>query len=188
MSSRPEEPARTAGASAQTRSASWLNAVSSLLGSTLFATRILLALPVVILVLAAMGAFVYGLVVFIYGLVDVVQHPYPVGNRIGLFLLVVDMFLVGATLFIAAVGLYELFLRRGDDESAAHMPNWLRMRDLTDLEARVIVMIVLVVSVTFVEIVVDQPAGLEVLGLGAGIALVIGALTLFVRFGERSAR
>jgi hypothetical protein len=49
----------------------------------------------------------------------------------------------------------------------------------------VIAMIVLVVSVSFVEVVVDTPSGRQVLDLGAGIAAVVVALTVFLRLGGR---
>ena len=42
-------------------------------------------------------------------------------------------------------------------------------------------MIILVLSVSFAEVVVDAPSGKTALELGAGIALVIAALTIFLR-------
>ena len=42
-------------------------------------------------------------------------------------------------------------------------------------------MIVLVLSVSFAEVAVDAPSGLEVLELGGGIAVIIIALTAFMR-------
>jgi hypothetical protein len=58
------------------------------------------------------------------------------------------------------------------------------MRDLNDLKARVTSMLILVAAVTFVDIALTgtlQPLG--VFYLGAGVALVIAALTAFLRFG-----
>jgi uncharacterized membrane protein YqhA len=149
-------------------------------------SRFVVLLPVVTLVVAATAAFVYGVAVFVNGVADVIAHPFPVGNRIGLFLLVIDLFLVGATLLIAAVGFYELFVARVAPEQRSGIPGWLRMDDLNDLKARVISMIVLVVAVAFVEFVVDQSAGIGVLEIGAGVALVITALVAFLRFGGRA--
>jgi uncharacterized protein (TIGR00645 family) len=137
-------------------------------------------IPVVILVAAALGAFVYGTAVFIHSVSTIVSHPFPVGNQIGLFLLDVDLFLIGATLLISAVGFYELFIRRIHLGQATRMPAWLEMRDLNDLKARVIAMIVLVLAITFVEVVADSASGQHALELGGGIALVIAALTAFL--------
>jgi hypothetical protein len=102
-------------------------------------------------------------------------------------LLLTDLFLVGATLMIAAFGLYELFITRIDpSRPGMRLPGWLRMNDLNDLKARVISMIILVAAVTFVDVVVEtEPdGGLNTFYLGSGIAVVIAALTAFMRFGR----
>jgi len=138
-------------------------------------------IPVVVLLLAALGAFVYGTLVFVHSVRQVVDHPFPVGHHIGLFLLDVDLFLIGATLLISAVGFYELFVREIPTETSPRVPAWLQMSDLNDLKGRVIAMIVLVASVSFVEVVVDAPSGRQALQLGLGIASVIVALTVFLR-------
>lgn len=139
--------------------------------------------PVAVLLLAGLGAFVYGTALFIYSVQQILDHAFPVGHKIGLFLEDVDLFLIGATLLISAVGFYELFIGEVRPKGSVRVPTWLEMRDLNDLKARVIAMIVLVVSVSFVEVVVDQPSGDHVLDLGGGIALVIVALTVFLRLG-----
>ncbi len=143
--------------------------------------RWLILVPVVVLVVAAVGAFAYGAEVLVNSVGEVVRHPNPVGNKIGLFLLIVDLLLIGATLLIAAIGLYELFISRVDSPGASQLPEWLQMYDLNDLKVRVIAMIVLVAAVSFVEAVVDAESGLQVLELGGGIAAVILALTLFLK-------
>ena len=104
-------------------------------------SRVLVVVPVVVLVLSSFGAFVYGTDVFVNSVREIVDHPLPVGNKIGLFLLVVDLFLIGATLLIAAFGLYELFIHRLESDGASHLPAWLAMSDLNDLKARVISMV-----------------------------------------------
>jgi uncharacterized membrane protein YqhA len=144
----------------------------------------LVMVPIAVLVISAAAAFIYGTGLLIWSLVEIIPHPFPVGHKIGLFLLVVDLFLVGATLLIAAIGFYELFISRIDVGGArASMPNWLVMRDLNDLKARVVSMLVLVAAVSFVDVVVDFPGGRDILFLGGAVALVIGALTAFLRFG-----
>jgi uncharacterized membrane protein YqhA len=140
-------------------------------------------IPIVVLLLAALGAFVYGTFYFIHSVRQIADHPIPVGHQIGEFLLDVDLFLIGATLLISAVGLYELFVREIQFGKETQIPSWLEMRDLNDLKGRIIAMIVLVLSVSFAEVVVDMYSGRHALELGGGIALVIAALTFFVRFG-----
>ena len=105
-------------------------------------------------------------------------------HNLGFLLLLTDLFLVGATLMIAAFGLYDLFITRIDTGPSLRLPAWLRMHDLNDLKARVISMIILVAAVTFVDVAVGSKAELNTLYLGAAVALVIAALTAFLRFGR----
>jgi uncharacterized membrane protein YqhA len=146
---------------------------------------LLVYIPVAVLLLGALGAFVYATVVFVDSVRRIVDHAFPVGHNIGLFFLDIDLFLIGATFLISAVGLFELFIKEINREKATSLPAWLEMRDLNQLKARIIAMIVLVLSVSFVEIVVDAPSGRQALDLGTGIAVVIIALTAFVRLGSR---
>ena len=115
--------------------------------------------PVAVLLLAGLGAFVYGTALFVNSVGHVVDHPFPIKHQIGLFLEVIDLFLIGATLLISSVGFFELFIYDVHRDGSTRIPTWLHMRDLNDLKARVIAMIVLVVSVSFVEVVVDSPSG-----------------------------
>jgi uncharacterized membrane protein YqhA len=150
----------------------------------LLVSRGLVLIPVVVLVVSAAATFVYGSALFIRTARDITGHPFPVGNKIGLFLLVIDLFLVGATLLISAIGFYELFISRIDTRGrGGHLPEWLVMRDLNDLKARVVSMLILVAAATFVDVVVDFHGGDDILFLGAAVALVIAALTGFLRFG-----
>jgi uncharacterized membrane protein YqhA len=162
---RPERPARAGAGRAERVLAVSLN---------------LAMIPAAFLLLAALAAFVYGAAVLVDLVVVIARHPFPVGHQIGLFLLDIDLFLIGATLLISAIGLYELFI--GEIRvGGTPMPAWLEMRDLNDLKGRVIAMIVLVLAVSFVELAVDEDNGLRVLELGGGIAVVILALTAFLR-------
>ena len=99
-----------------------------------------------------------------------------------MFLLDVDLFLIGATLLISAIGFYELFIREIPRDADTMLPAWLTMLDLNDLKGRVASMIVLVLAVSFAEAAVDYSEGLQILELGGASALVIIALTVFVRF------
>ncbi len=141
----------------------------------------LTVIPVAVLILAGFGAFAYGVAVFIHSIDAIVRHPFPVSHQVGYFLLDIDLFLIGVTLLISAVGLYELFIREIPDDQAASLPAWLQIRDLNDLKGRVIAMIILVLAVSFVETAVDSPDGRQLLELGGGVALVIVALTVFMR-------
>jgi uncharacterized membrane protein YqhA len=147
-------------------------------------------IPVVVLLLSAVAAFAYGADVFVEAFRQVIRHPLPVSDKISYFLVIIDLFLIGATLLIAAIGFYELFVASNSEgatrRAGSTLPQWLEMRDLNDLKVRVVAMAVLVSATTFVEVAVDTAAtGLEVLEVGGAVALVITALTIFLRYGER---
>ena len=151
-------------------------------GQALSLSRIFVIVPVIVLVLSALSSFAYGTYVFINSVTGIVDDRQLKHGNLGFLLLLTDLFLVGATLMIAAFGLYELFI--GRIRGRLVLPGWLRMNDLNDLKARVISMIILVAAVTFVDAVIESRDGLDTLYVGAGIALVIAALTWFLHFGR----
>ena len=145
----------------------------------------LIYIPVAVLLLGALGAFVYATFVFVDSVRQIVHHAYPVGHNIGLFFSGYRPLLDRGDV----PHLRDRFVRavhQGDqsDEHDVHAAAWLEMRDLNQLKARIIAMIVLVLSVSFVEVIVDAPNGRQALELGSGIAVIIIALTVFVRLGS----
>jgi uncharacterized membrane protein YqhA len=148
-------------------------------------SRIVVVVPVIVLLLAGISSFAYGTDVFVRSIARVVEDPELTSHNLGFLLLLTDLFLVGATLMIAAFGFYDLFIASMDaGGSSLRLPAWLRMRDLNDLKARVISMVILVAAVTFADVAVESEGGLNTLYLGAAVALVIIALTAFLRFGR----
>lgn len=152
----------------------------------LVACRLFVLVPVVVLALGALGSFAYGTELFVLAVHAVTAAALPVGDKIGQILVVIDLFLIGATLLIASFGFYELFVHRMASRESSRLPEWLQMRDLNDLKARVIAMIVLIIVVDFVEVLVDSQDGLHLLERGAAVALVIGALTAYVGISRRA--
>ncbi len=146
--------------------------------------RLLVLIPVIVLVLAAVGIFTYATLVFFASMPGLFAHPTPVGHKLSVFVVEIDLFLIGATLIIAAFGFYELFISRIGDGTRRRLPGWLEMRDLNDLKARVASMLILVAAVTFVDMVLAENLGPDILYLGVAVALVIGALIAFLRLGS----
>ncbi len=150
-------------------------------------TQLTVILPVVVLAISGVGAFVYACVYAVDSVRDIVHEPFHPQN-LRLFLTEIDLFLIGATLIIAAFGLYELFIDRIDPGPRGHrVPPWLEMHDLNDLKARVVSMIILVVAVTFADILLEFQQGPDILYLGGGVALVIVALTAYLRYASNGA-
>lgn len=149
--------------------------------------RFMVLVPVTVLVLAALGIFIYATIVFFASMPGLFTHPTPVGHRLSVFVVEIDLFLIGATLLIAAFGFYELFIGRiGGGNGRRRMPAWLAMHDLDDLKTRVAFMLVLVSVVTFVDQVLAKNPDVTILYLGVAVALVIAALIAFLRFGSGS--
>ncbi|MGH3120031.1 MAG: YqhA family protein [Streptosporangiaceae bacterium] len=143
-------------------------------------------LPVIALLLSGVGAYVYGTVYAIHSVADIADQPFAAHN-LRLFLTEIDLFLIGATLVIAAVGLYELFVARIDPvHTRRPLPAWLEMNDLDDLKVRVISMIVLVSAVTFTDELLEFGDDLKALYLAAGVGVFIIALTIYLRFGSHN--
>ncbi len=148
-------------------------------------SRVVVVVPVIVLLLSAMASFAYGTDVFVRSVVHVVDGSQLTSHNLGFLLLLTDLFLIGATLMIAAFGFYDLFIGTiGASSPGVRLPGWLRMRDLNDLKARVISMIILVAAVSFVDDVVESKGGLDTLYLGVGVGVVIAALTAFLHFGR----
>jgi uncharacterized membrane protein YqhA len=86
-----------------------------------------------------------------------------------------DIFLLGTAFFIVAMGLYELFIKQPGETL-----DWLHVRDLDDLKARLLGVVVVVLSVFFLEQVINWDGKSNLLSLGIAEALMIGAITLAI--------
>jgi uncharacterized membrane protein YqhA len=78
-------------------------------------------------------------------------------------------------LYVVALGLFALFI---DDR--APLPPWLEIHTIDDLKDKLIRVVIMVLSVVFVGQVVTWDGQRNLLPYGAGIALVIAALTYFL--------
>ncbi len=160
----------------------------------LSAVQLAVLLPVVVLLVSGIGVFIYGTVIFIHAISAISGHLYAHHN-LGLLLTEIDLFLIGVTMIIAGFGLYELFISRADyagpgraDGAGRVLPAWLVMNDLNDLKARILSMIVLIAAVSFVDVLVEFGPARDVLYVGAGVAVMILALTVYLRFGSDNER
>ena len=148
----------------------------------LLGSRFLALIPVIVLVFASAGAFVYDAAFFVHTVEDVVRSPFPEEGKAGTLLIIIDLFLVGATTLIAALGFYELYIGMSPSVRA-RLPAWLVMRDLDDLKTRVVSMLILVAAAAFADAVVNFHGGRDILYFGVAVGVVISALTAFLRFG-----
>ena len=153
-------------------------------GRGLLLSRGAVLIPVAALLMSAVAAFAGGTALFVWSLLNVIRHPLQVGRNAGHFLLIADVFVVGLMMLAAAIGLYELFIRPLNASSPrARVPRWPTMTGLNDLAARLVPMLVLIAVISFAAVTAGAGGGHDVLLWGGGLALVIAALMVFLRFG-----
>jgi uncharacterized membrane protein YqhA len=91
-----------------------------------------------------------------------------------------DAFLVAAVLILVAIGTYGLFVAPLDD-----VPDALVVRDMSALKARFASMLILLMTVTFVEHVLSWSDPWHTLVFGGAIAVVSLTLVGYSRWAER---
>jgi uncharacterized membrane protein YqhA len=138
-----------------------------------------------IILAAALGAFFASMLALFYGLVvigvairDVIRDEtfnmltarVLASNLIN----IVDLLLLGTVLYIAAIGLYKLFI---DEEVVT--PSWMTLNDLDDIKTRIVTVVVVLLSVEFLAAVVEF-TGENILEFGAAIGIVLLALAAFL--------
>jgi uncharacterized membrane protein YqhA len=148
----------------------------------LSATRFLIILPIIGLAIAAALIFVLGGIGLVGLIIEMLAvafgfHHEPAEPDKGLWIVeiieFVHTFLVGTVIYITAIGLYQLFIAEID------LPHWLEIHNTEELETNLISVTIVVLAVNFMgEVLVGGTANL--LNVGAGIALPIAALALFV--------
>ncbi|NML35536.1 YqhA family protein [Paraburkholderia antibiotica] len=93
----------------------------------------------------------------------------------------VDIFLIAIAVYIISIGLYSLFI-----DDSLPLPKWLEIRNLEDLKANLISVVIAVLSVLFLQEAVAWDGGGDILYFGLAVALVISALTLFLMKNHES--
>jgi uncharacterized membrane protein YqhA len=149
----------------------------------LAATRWFILVPILGLLFAAILFFVLGGIGLVGQLIEVfagflggLAHAGgEVDKGVVIFEVVeyVHLFLVGTVLYITAVGLYQLFIEE------LQFPRWLKIDSTEELETNLIGVTVVVLAVNFMGAVFVGERE-HLLQYGAGIALPIAALGLFV--------
>jgi uncharacterized membrane protein YqhA len=93
----------------------------------------------------------------------------------------IDLFFLGTVLYIIALSLYELFINEH-----LPMPSWLVVTNLDDLKAKLLGVVTVLLSVTFLANVVTWNGSANILALGAAIGLVLFALAFLTKRSTKS--
>jgi len=147
------------------------------------ATRYLVILPIIGLAIAAAVLFVFGGIGLLRFLLESISAPETaLGTEVLPAVEVVEFvhqFLIGTVLFLTALGLYQLFIQEVD------FPRWLKVDDTEELETLLIGVSVVVLAVNFLSVVFNARQ-VDLFNYGAGIALPIAALALFIGMRARA--
>lgn len=154
-----------------------------MLRTLLVASRYLLVLPIIGSLLLTVAVVVMGLGVILVRGSDLLRNAEFTEKNAKLLSIAViqtiDLFLVGAIGYITAVGIYRLFI----SDQKEDLLKSIKIESLGDLEGKIIGVVVAALAVGFLGHAVEAADSLTVFHAGAGVALVIAALCLFMKLG-----
>lgn len=142
-----------------------------------------------LLLIAVVGSYIISAILVVYGaallihiLIGIFTTQPQFGTNADRYLMLeciqlIDIFLLGTAFYIVALGLYELFIQR-----LPSTPGWLIIHDIDDLKAKLLGVIVVILSVYFLEQVINWNGKQDILELGIGEALMIMAIVLTISF------
>jgi uncharacterized membrane protein YqhA len=149
------------------------------LGRLVGKSRFLMIVGILGLIAGAVEACFWSAVNAYHVLFALLRHePYAAG--VAGLVHMLDSFLVAAVLLLVAVGTYGLFIQPLEDT-----PDTLVVRDISALKARFASMLILLMTVTFVEHVLSWNDPWNTLVFGAAISLVSLTLVGYSRWAER---
>lgn len=132
--------------------------------------------------MASLGLFLLTLVVIVYAFVEggfvvaeILRFSGSEQSVIYDTMTVVDLFLLGFSVLIASVGIYELFVG-----VLPNMPGWLRMEDLESLKGVLVKTVIVVLGISFMGRVVTWNGEENLLNYGLAIGAVVAALSFFL--------
>ena len=146
----------------------------------LYQCRHLIWLPVIGCIVLTLGAVVMGVGRVVTGFMyrfKEFDFSAKSANVVSIAIIeIIDLFLVATVAYIAAVGLYKLFINKN-----FKLPGLLVIRNLNELESKIIGVIVAALAVAFLGLAADDDPK-DILKYGAGISSVIIAVAVFVSF------
>ena len=147
--------------------------------SLLAASRFLVLVAVVCTFAGATTLLLAGALDTVQAVTDFIRHRptdiQGVRHLLLEFIEVVEIFLVAMVMYLICVGFYTLFV-----DSSLPVPAWMAAHSLDDLKDKLVSVVSATLGVLFLGQVVTWDGERDLLRLGAGIAAVIVALTVFL--------
>lgn len=131
-----------------------------------------------LVIVAVIGIAVQALATFGWAVAKTIQFVYDIvattawkqDDTVVELLQALDLYLVGTVLLITSIGLYELFI------GEVNLPEWLVIRNLSDLKTKIVEVIVLVIGIKFLEKLVKGGEAIDILWFGLASAVVMAVL------------
>jgi len=144
-------------------------------GARFIAALGIAALGALSLFVAALATFVWGAVATALTILSLLRTGGTDVHVLVSFIGILDIFLIGAALFIFAASLYELFIGQ------LAVPGWLVIKNIDQLKTKMTAILILAMGITFLEHLVDwqDAQGTELFAIG--IALVSFVLVILYR-------
>ena len=145
-------------------------------------TKYLTLLAVFPCIVAALAAYILGVVRTVNLITDMVGAFKGASYTIVALIEITDIFLIATSLLIFGLSIYELFIGELD------LPPWLVVHKFTELKAKLSSVVVLVMAVSFLKYLLDsQKSPQDILSFGLGASSVIVALGIYTRLAEKPA-
>lgn len=146
-------------------------------------SRFIVLLAVAAVMLVAVSLFLLGTIQAVSGVWrawrEVLQGNLHSTELTIQFLEIVSVMLKAVVFYLIGVGLYSLFV------SPLNITVSLGVETLTDLESKVVSVVIVILSITFLEHFVRWEEPLATIQFGAAMSLVIVALVLFQRYNHQ---
>jgi len=151
------------------------------------AVRFLLERSWVVVVVPALTLYVGAVVLGLFGTVLAVETAVkafrtPDGRDMTVLgpnvFSVIDVYLLAMVLYLFAIGLYSLFVHE------LQVPEWLKIRTVDELKAKLASVVVLFVAIAYVKVLVDWRNPLETLLFGVSTVLLMFALVHYYKAKE----
>jgi uncharacterized membrane protein YqhA len=154
------------------------------IGRILGRTRFVVLIAVAAVMLIALSLFILGTVEAINAILHAWKRMFDgklhAADLTVEFLEIVTVMMKAVVFYLIGVGLYSLFI------TPLNVTVALGVRTLSDLEEKVINVIVVILSVTFLQHFIQWNNPLETMYYGAALAMVVIALMLFQHFRQKA--
>lgn len=152
----------------------------------------LLARSRYLIIIAVLGSLLASFLVIVFGGVHIARITLEVlrddsssgeiTKRVAIGAIeLIELFLLGIVLYVIALGMYQLFIERD-----VYLPGWLEISSLDNLKERLLSTVLVMLAVTFLGYAVTWDKDISIIGIGVGVALVIGTVAYTIKMTKEA--